>query len=158
MPSTTRLICGFLIIAAFAGYALAQSNAADISSQVIAMERQSMEGWLKGDAEPMLSKMDPEITYFHEITGKRLEGIAAVRQMCEPYRGRPLFDSYEMDGPKVRTAGDVSILSYQLVTHNGSTVARWNMTEIYQRKAEGWRVIHMHNSQVPSSRVATSQP
>jgi ketosteroid isomerase-like protein len=29
----------------------------------------------------------------------------------------------------------------------GSVTSRWNATQIYQRKAEGWRVIHTHWSQ-----------
>jgi len=139
--------------------AMAASPAPDITSEIVALERQAMDGWLKGNPEPMLARMDSQVTYIHEITGKRLEGIAAVRQLCEPYRGRPLFDSYEMDAPKVRTTAtlDVAVLSYQLVTHNGSTTARWNMTQVYERTSDGrWRVIHTHSSQ--ASAVATIQP
>ncbi len=150
-------------LAAMAGLcglvAASASPAPDVTGEIVALERQTMDGWLKGNPEPMLARMDPQVTYIHEITNKRLEGITAVRQLCEPYRGRPLFDSYEMDAPKVRSSetGSVAVLSYQLVTRNGSTTARWNMTQVNERTSGGgWRVIHMHASQ--ASAVPTIQP
>src|SRR5512135_953909 len=134
MYKKTCLFCAILMaVACGRMLAFAQQPVTDITSQLVAFERQTMDGWLKGDSEPMLSRMDSQITYIHEIDGKRLEGIAAVRQMCEPYRGRPLFDSYEIVGPKARKSGDVVVLSYQLVTHNGDTVGRWNMTQVYEQ-------------------------
>lgn len=148
MFKTVRLICAILAITMCGVMTFAQPTTS-VASQVIALERQAMDGWLKGNPEPMLSRLDPEVTYFHEVTGSRLEGIAAVRQMCEPYRGRPLFDSYDIDAPKVRVSGDTAILSYQLVTHNGAAAARWNMTQVYERTDNGWRVIHIHNSRTP---------
>ena len=57
---------------------------------------------------------------------------------------RPLFDSYEMAGPKVQTSGDIAVLTYILVRHTGSATSRWNATQVYQRKKEGWRIIHSH--------------
>jgi uncharacterized protein (TIGR02246 family) len=143
---TTSGLCGLL--------AMAASPAPDVTSEIVALERQVMDGWLKGNPEPMLARMDPQVTYIHEITGTRLEGLAAVRQLCEPYRGRPLFDRYEIEAPKVRTTGtgNVAVLSYQLVTHNGATTARWNMTQVNERASDGaWRVIHMHASQTTAS-------
>jgi uncharacterized protein (TIGR02246 family) len=133
---------------------MAAAPSADVTGDIVALERQAMDGWLKGNPEPMLARMDPQVTYIHEVTQKRLEGIAAVRQLCEPYRGRPLFDRYEIDGPQVRTTatGNVAVLSYQLVTHNGSTTARWNMTQVNERTSDGgWRVIHVHASQAAAS-------
>ena len=60
--------------------------------------------------------------------------------------GRPLFDSYQIENPKVQTGSDMAILTYQLVTQNGSATRRWNATEVYQKKTAGWRVIHTHFS------------
>jgi ketosteroid isomerase-like protein len=67
-----------------------------------------------------------------------------VKALYDAYRGRPLFDSYEIVDPKVQTGGDVAVLTYILVQQNGSTANRYNATEVYQRKKDGWRVIHSH--------------
>jgi ketosteroid isomerase-like protein len=106
-----------------------------------------MEGWLKGDPGPMLEAADAEITYFHVVTDKRLEGVAALKALYDGYRGRPLFDSYEIAEPRVQVSGDVAVLTYQLVTRNGSLTRHWNASLVYRRNKEGWRVIHSHFSQ-----------
>jgi hypothetical protein len=35
-------------------------------------------------------------------------------------------------------------LTYTLVRHLGTTTSRWNATQVYQRKKEGWRIVHSH--------------
>ena len=119
----------------------------DTARQIIALERKALEGWLAGDPEPALALADPAITYYHVMTDRRLDGIAALRAVCEPYRGMPLYDRYEMEDPKVQLAGDAAVLSYILVRHSGGAVSRWNSTQVYRRSEAGWRVIHAHLSQ-----------
>lgn len=123
-----------------------QDSAAQTERELIAMERTSMDGWLKGDSGPMLAASDADITLFHVMTDRRLEGTAAVKDLYAPYAGRPLYDSYQIENPKVQAGGDMAILSYQLVTHNGDLTRKWNATEVYQKKKAGWRVIHSHFS------------
>lgn len=117
---------------------------ADPAREVLALERQAMDGWLKGDPDPQLAISDPQITYFHAVVEKRLEGLPALKELYERYRGIPLFDSYEILNPMVQTAGDVAILTYQLAQRNGSATTYWNATEVYRRKDQGWRIIHTH--------------
>lgn len=137
-----------LICTAAAALCWTPALAASGAETIIALERQAMDGWQKGDPEPALALFDADVTYFHAVSDKRVEGLAAVKALCEGYRGRPLFDSYEMAGPKVQQAGDIAVLTYQLVTRNGDLTRRWNATEVFQRKKEGWRVIHSHFSLV----------
>jgi len=103
-----------------------------------------LDGWQMGNPDPLLAISDPDITYFHVVTDKRLDGLPAVRALFEGYRGRPLFDSYEMADPKVQSSGDTAVLTYTLVRHVGTATTRWNATQVYQRKKEGWRIIHSH--------------
>jgi ketosteroid isomerase-like protein len=129
------LLCGVL--------AAADQNEAT-AREVLAMERKAMDGWQRGDPEPALAISDPEITYFHAVTDQRLDGLPALKALFESYGGRPLFDSYEMAGPKVQASGDTAVLTYILVRHIGTATTRWNATQVYQRKKDGWRVIHSH--------------
>jgi propanediol dehydratase large subunit len=136
------LLCCAIAVACSAP-ALADSNGV-AATEVLDLERASMDGWLKGDPDPSLAVADPKITFIHSVVAQRLEGLDAVRALFEQYRGTPLFDSYEMSDPKVQVAGDVAVVSYVLVRHNGDAVSRWNGTQVYERKANGWRVIHAH--------------
>ncbi len=116
----------------------------DVTQELLALERKAMDGWLKGNPDPHLAILDPTVTFLHEVTGKRVEGIAAVAEIYGQYRGVPLFDSYEILDPKVQAVGDVAVLTYVLVQHNGDVIRNWNGTQVYWRKKEGWRLIHSH--------------
>ncbi len=124
--------------------AWAAEPTADVASEILRIERASLDGWLKGDPGPMLASLDPQVTFIHVMTDKRLEGAAAVKALFETYRGTPLFENYEIIEPKVVAAGSVAVLTYQLAQRNGSTVKRWNGTQVYERKSGGWKVIHTH--------------
>lgn len=136
----SALVCG---AALWIAPAWAESDA-DTVRELIALERRAMDGWLKGDPDPLLAISDPEITYIHVVTGKRLDGLPALKEFFARYRGIPLFESYEILSPKVRVAGGLAVLTYQLAEHNGSATRYWSATQVYEKKAEGWRTIHTH--------------
>ena len=143
---TFVLICAVIVI--LCGVLAAANPSTKITQEILALERQTMEGWLKGNPDPTFAILDPEVTYFHAPLERKLDGLAAVKAFFEPYRGKSLFDSYEFFEPTVQVSGDIAVLTYQLVTQNGPVTSRWNSTEVYQHKKEGWRVIHSHWSQV----------
>ena len=134
---------GVMAVAVCGVMAAADGNEAAVR-EVIALERKTLDGWQVGNPDPLLAISDPEITYFHVVTDKRLDGLPAVKALFEAYRGRPLFDSYEMADAKVQSSGDTAVLTYTLVRHVGTATSRWNATQVYQRKKEGWRIIHSH--------------
>ena len=138
------LILAGAAAAAVCGMLAAADGSEATAREVLALERTTLDGWQMGNPDPLLAISDPEITYFHVVTDKRLDGLPAVRALFEGYRGRPLFDSYEMADPKVQSSGDTAILTYTLVRHVGTATTRWNATQVYQRKKEGWRIIHSH--------------
>ena len=65
----------------------------DGATEILALERRAMDGWLKGDPDPVLAITDPDISYFHVMTEKRIDGLPALKALFEAYRGTPLFDS-----------------------------------------------------------------
>lgn len=125
----------------------ADQSEANTRGEILALEHKTMQGWRDGNPDAILAISDPEITYFHAIAGKRLDGLPAVKALFETYRGRPLFDSYEIAEPKVQTIGDTAILTYIFVRHVGTATTRWNATQVYQQRKEGWRIVHSHWSQ-----------
>ena len=139
------LICGLTILCSGA-LAAAEST----EQTIVAMERQAMDGWRDGNPDRFLAISDPEITLIHSALGKRLVGLEAVRAVYEGYRGRPLFDRYEMAEPRVVVSGKVAVLSYLFTTVNGSLTRQWHATEVYRKGKSGWRILHSHFSQVQS--------
>jgi len=131
--------------------ALAETEA-ETTAQILALERRAMDGWQTGNPDPALASSDSDITWFHVVTEKRIDGLTALKDVYERYRGMALFDSYEMVAPRVQFAGDVAILSYQFLYRRGEAASRWNVTEVYRRTKEGWRVIHSHFSQTRTDR------
>jgi hypothetical protein len=139
-----RTVLAGAVAAALCGVLAAADGNEATAREVLALERTTLDGWQMGNPDPLLAISDPDITYFHVVTDKRLDGLPAVRALFEGYRGRPLFDSYEMADPKVQSSGDTAVLTYTLVRHVGTATTRWNATQVYQRKKEGWRIIHSH--------------
>jgi ketosteroid isomerase-like protein len=138
------LILAGAAAAAVCGMLAAADGSEATAREVLALERRTLDGWQAGNPDPLLAISDPDITYFHVVTDKRLDGLPALKALFEGYRGRPLFDSYEMAEPKVQSSGDIAVLTYILVRHVGSATSRWNATQVYQRQKEGWRIIHSH--------------
>lgn len=138
----TILVC--TVAVALEGMLAAADSNVEMTREILALERDAMDGWLQGNPDRALAISDPEITYFHVMTGGRLNGLPALRALYENYRGKPLFDSYDIIDPKVQANGDMAILTYIFVWRSGPATRRWNSTQVYQRKKEGWRVIHSH--------------
>ncbi len=139
---TTVLLLACMVVLGMT-LARAESNS-EVLQKLLTMERQAMDGWMKGDPDPALAVVDPDITFVHDVVGKRLQGLQAMKELYAQYRGMPLFDRYEILNPTCQAAADMAVLSYQLVQHNGDVTRYWNGTLVYRKRAEGWRVIHTH--------------
>ncbi len=130
------------------GAALANPVAAqpadDVTREILALERQVMEGWLRGDPGPALAIADRQVTFIHEAIGKRLEGVQALKALYDQYRGVPLFESYEIRNPIVQATADGAILTYLLEQRIRGSVRHWNGTQIFRKTERGWIVIHSH--------------
>jgi ketosteroid isomerase-like protein len=143
-----RALLACLVWTGLSSGLLAADAGSGAAREILALERGAMDGWRVGDPGPSLALLDPGVTYFHYPLQQRLQGLPAVKAFFEPYRGRPLFDAYEMRDPEVQVVGGAAVLTYQLVTHRGETTDRWNSTEVFEKKKSGWRIVHAHWSRV----------
>ncbi len=130
--------------AALCGTLAAVDSEAEIARQLLALERRAMDGWMTGNPDGDLAISDATITYIHAGVDKRLDGLPAVREFFEKYRGTPLFDGYEIIEPKVQVSGDIAVLTSYFDFRNGATLRRYCSTQVFQRRKEGWRIIHAH--------------
>jgi len=116
---------------------------------IIAMERENLDRWGRGDPQGYLDRYAPEVTYFDPALEKRTDGRDAMRKYYAPLAGKIKVDHYDMLDPKVQRHGDVAILTYNLVSYGkkdgtDSVVARWNSTKVYARIEGQWKIVHDH--------------
>ncbi len=114
----------------------------DLTQELEALERQALGAWGSGDPEPNLALLAEDVTYFDDGQKRRLDGLAAVKAYFEPFRGKPLFSSFEIADARVQRSGDCAVLTYRLLL-NGNP---FHTTEVFERRREGWRIIHSHFS------------
>ena len=134
-----------LNVASFAAHALSATQ----SDTMVAMERTALDRWGKGDPQGYLDIYGPDVTYFDPMQSKRVDGLEAMRALLVPLTGKIKIDRYEMLEPKVQQHGDVSILTFNLVSHGRTPageamVVRWNATAVYARRSGKWQLIHHH--------------
>jgi ketosteroid isomerase-like protein len=132
-----------------ASRAASEASAGSVADTIIALERSALERWGRGDPQGYVETFAPEITYFDPFTEKRIDGIYAMKAALAPITGKVRIDRYEMLNPRVQHAGDVAVLSFNLVSHarnpDGSPrLVRWNSTEVYRRFGGKWRIVHNH--------------
>lgn len=120
---------------------------------IVALERGALDRWGRGDPEGYLELYARDITYFDPVSERRVDGIDAMRKMYEPIKGLIKVDRYEMIAPHVYRAGDMAVLTYNLISHgragNGPPrITRWNSTAVYVRRDGRWQILHSHWSYI----------
>lgn len=115
---------------------------AKITEELVALEHVALDGWIHGNPDPNFALFSEDITYFDSGVGKLLDGLPAVKAYFDQYRGKPLYDSYEIRNPKVQGSPEIAVLTYRLVIHNGMTETPFHCTEVYRKQGKQWRLIH----------------
>jgi uncharacterized protein (TIGR02246 family) len=145
----TRHIVLIVLLAAAAAPAAAQETR---PADIIALEQGALDRWAKGDPDGYYAIMAEDITYFDPRTQKRMDGLAALRKMFEPFRGTFTIDRVELVNPEVRIHGDVAILATNIISRGAQAKGTpkrdvpWNVTEVYRRINGRWRIVHSHFS------------
>lgn len=119
------------------------------AQKIIALERAALDRWGKGDPKGYLAIYAPEITYFDPYTASRLDGYPAIEALYLSITGKVQVERFDMNNPKVQRAGDMAVLTFNLVSHirrpNGERASvGWNSTEVYQRSSGTWKMVHSH--------------
>ena len=137
-----------LVIVAMTGVRM--SAADDFRPEaIIGLERAALDRWGKGDPRGFIEAYAPDVTYFDTMSERRVDGLAAMKELLLPLTGKIRIDHYEMLNPRVQPYGDAAILSYNLVSHargpNGEPrIVRWNSTAVYARHQGQWKIVHSH--------------
>jgi len=114
------------------------------------LERGALDRWGNGDPGGFLDVYAPDITYFDPLTEGRIDGHQAMADYYRPFAGKIRIPRYEMLDPAVVVAGDMALLTYNLVNYLNdaqgveSVGSRWNSTVVYRRDGATWKSIHSH--------------
>ena len=119
-------------------------QASDTANHIIALERAALDRWGKGDPSGYLEINAEDVTYFDPFQEKRLDGLTALTALYEQIRGKVQIDRDEIVNPKVQLIGDTAVLTFQFISHGSEGSLHWNCTEVYQRFAAGWKIVHSH--------------
>ena len=122
-----------------------------ITETIVALERESLECWNKGDIDGTVEHYAEDVTYFDPLVETRCDGRAKVAAYFhDVFAGRIDIPRYEMLNPQVIVGRDLAVLNYNLVNYvrgkEGAEEAGtpWNSTQVYRRIDGHWRVVHVN--------------
>jgi hypothetical protein len=132
---------------------MGSANEQNAYDTIVAQLRAAMQRWYKGDPSGYSELFADDLTYFAPITGGRLEGIAALKDLFAPIAGKINVAKFEILNPKLQLHGDVGVFTYHLNEYatGTSATARWNATHVYRRMGTQWRIIHAHWSAIANT-------
>lgn len=117
----------------------------EVLTTLLAMERAALDRWGNGDPSGFLEISAPDVVYFDPYREQRVDGILALTELYESLRGQVQLESYEILNPKVHLLGNGAVLTFNYTsTGKSGQFTRWNCTEVYRQKADGWEIIQTH--------------
>ena len=148
--STRILLIGPAALALLLTHACDREPNTDVTAEIVALERATLDRWIHGDPQGYLEIYAPEVTYFDPLIEKRIDGLPAMRDYLTPITGKVKADRYDLISPKVQRHGEAAVLTFSFVSYtkqpNGSETPgpRWNTTEVYAQVEGKWKIIHNH--------------
>jgi ketosteroid isomerase-like protein len=134
----------------------------DISDTLLRLERSALDRWGAGDPGGFLDIYARDVTYFDPSTERRLDDWQTLADYYAPWVGKIKVDRYQIEYPRVVSATDMAVLSYNLTNYvsapDGSerVLNRWNSSTVYRREGDSWKVVHSHWSYVKPTITAGS--
>jgi ketosteroid isomerase-like protein len=116
-----------------------------VPETIIGLEKAALERWNHCDPSGYLELYAPDIVYFDTYIEKRIDGLEALTKMYEAIRGQVKVDRYEMIDPLVQASDQMAVLTFNLNSHVGDQVQKWNCTEVYRLEPNAsWKIIQSH--------------
>jgi ketosteroid isomerase-like protein len=115
-----------------------------ITKAIIALEKEALDRWGKGDPSGFLEISAEDVCYFDPFIEKRIDGKNQLSELYEEIRGKIKIDRYELINPQVKLLANAAILTFNYVSYTGKQESRWNCTEVYRYKDDGWQIIQTH--------------
>lgn len=121
---------------------------------ILSLEKVAMDRLRHGDPWGFVELSAEEITYLDPGLASPINGLEAFKDYMGQLEGKVRYQSSEYIDPQEVVAGDAAVLSYNYrssVFNPGDKTATqtpWNVTEVYFRREDRWRIVHTHKSYV----------
>jgi ketosteroid isomerase-like protein len=128
------------------------------AAEIMKLETEAMGRWRKGDPYGFLEISAPEVTYFDSGTPGRLNGRDELKKEYDKRVGKVHYDVMDFIDPRLQVFDDSAVLFYRFfsttLNPDGTVKSRrpWNCTEVYAKKAGGWKIVHTHWSLINGER------
>ena len=122
-----------------------QTTNADLSATIIGLEKSALDKWNQSDPNGYLDLSADDVVYFDPFTEQRLDGLETLKKYYDSIKEQMHVSKYEMFRPKVQTANEMAVLTFNLFSYEGDFIYKWNCTEVYRLEKNGqWKIIQTH--------------
>lgn len=125
----------------------AQDRDQDETAAIIALEREALDCSDRGDVSRFLELSDPDVVYIDPSLEKPIYGLAALTEYYSSFPAEDPNARGEMLNVKVQLLGNTAVLTFNYKSEIGPSQG-WNVTEVYCRREQGWRIVHTNWSYV----------
>lgn len=95
---------------------------------------------------------DDATAFFPVVKAERADGKPAIAQVFRDYvAGNTKKTNIVPEELRVQEYGDVAIVTF--IVHNPSAISR--RTFVWHHSARGWKIVHMHASNIPTRGAAS---
>jgi ketosteroid isomerase-like protein len=116
-----------------------------VQETIIRLEKAALERWNHGDPSGYLELYASDVVYFDPYIEKRVDGLETLTKIYEAIRGQVKVDRYEIIDPLVQASDQMAVLTFNLNSHVGDQVQKWNCTEVFRLGPSGsWKIIQSH--------------
>ena len=116
----------------------------EIAKTIIALERQALDEWSKGNPSAFPLNFADDATYFDDIAAQeRVDGLENLKKYFESLDGQVPAHTYELIEPKVQVYGKTAIMTLRYVGTIGNDIAPpWKATSVYHNMEGQWKLVH----------------
>lgn len=141
---------GMVLMAGAALGAISQTGERDAAEEVLEVVRAFNDAFAANEPDRYFGFVDPEIVVLTPSNPYRVEGLEDDREEFEwgLRTGRSRIGYFQELQPLVRVHGDVAVVTYYSRGSYGpdEVVAYLKETDVLVRRAEGWKIVHIHVS------------
>lgn len=120
-------------------------NEEDRKATIIALEKQALELWNKGNPDGFIELSSQNVVYADPALRNKLEGKQALEEYYDKMRGKIKVDSYKMIEPRVWLSGEIAVLTYDYEVERENRIVRMHCTEVYKTDSlDRWKITHTH--------------
>jgi ketosteroid isomerase-like protein len=121
-----------------------------MEDMILSLEKAAMERWRNGDPWGFVEISAEDINYVDPGLTQPILGLEEYKSYMKKIEGQVHYQRSEFIDPNVVVVGEAAVLSYNyrssVLSPEGEVTSQtpWNVTEVYFRRDDQWRIVHSH--------------